>query len=275
MPLRATLGVSLNTTTTPITSYNVAGLLKGSDPALAQEVVVLSGHLDHIGVGKPDAAGDTINNGALDDAVGIASLIEEAKRFKTAATPPRRSILFLAVTAEEKGLIGSDYFAHNPTVPIQSIVADVNLDMPIITYKFQDVVVYGAQHSTLGPIVQKGGRGDRRDTVRGSAARRGHLRPLGPLSLRPAGRALGLPVAGRRRSRPRRDRCVHEEPLSPAVRRARPDAGDRLGIGRALRRRQLPHRPRDRRWRPAALVEQGRFLRPALQRPGREVREIR
>uniref|UniRef100_UPI0013D18447 M28 family peptidase n=6 Tax=Pseudomonadota TaxID=1224 RepID=UPI0013D18447 len=86
--------VAAKTALTPVKSYNVAGMLPGSDPALSREVVVLSAHLDHIGVGRPDKTGDTINNGALDDAVGIASLIEEAKRFKTAATKPRRSILF-------------------------------------------------------------------------------------------------------------------------------------------------------------------------------------
>ncbi|MDG2534533.1 M28 family metallopeptidase [Sphingomonas sp. HITSZ_GF] len=156
--LATSVTVAAKTALTPVQSYNVAGLIPGSDPTLSKEVVVLSAHLDHIGVGRPDKTGDTINNGALDDAVGIASLIEEAKRFKTAGTKPRRSILFLAVTAEEKGLIGSDYFANHPTVPAENIVADVNLDMPIITYKFQDIVVYGAGHSTLGPIVERAGK---------------------------------------------------------------------------------------------------------------------
>jgi len=156
--LPVSVSVAAKTALTPVQSYNVAGMIPGTDPTLSKEVVVLSAHLDHIGVGRPDKTGDTINNGALDDAVGIASLIEEAKRFKTAETRPRRSILFLAVTAEEKGLIGSDYFANHPTVPLTSIVADVNLDMPIITYKFQDVVVYGATHSTLGPIVERAGK---------------------------------------------------------------------------------------------------------------------
>ncbi|OSZ69430.1 aminopeptidase [Sphingomonas sp. IBVSS2] len=156
--LPVSVTVAAKTVLTPVQSYNVAGMIPGSDPTLSKEVVVLSAHLDHIGVGRPDKTGDTINNGALDDAVGIASLIEEARRFKTAGTKPRRSILFLAVTAEEKGLVGSDYFANNPTVPLSSIVADVNLDMPIITYKFQDIMVYGAGHSTLGPIVERAGR---------------------------------------------------------------------------------------------------------------------
>jgi hypothetical protein len=153
--LNGTLSVAIRTETRPMPSSNVIGVLPGSDPRLQDEVVILSAHLDHIGVGAPDKTGDTINNGAEDNAIGIASLIEEAKRFVASGKPPRRTILFLAVTAEEKGLIGSDYFANNPTVPLKSIVADVNLDMPLITYPFEDMVVFGAQRSTLGPIVER------------------------------------------------------------------------------------------------------------------------
>jgi Zn-dependent M28 family amino/carboxypeptidase len=153
MPLNIGATVALKTRFEPATSGNVAGMIPGSDPKLGKEVVVLSAHLDHLGVGTPDAKGDTIYNGAEDNAVGIAALIEEARRFKASGKPPRRSILFLAVTAEEKGLVGSDYFAKHPTVPIQSIVADVNLDMPILSYAFEDMTVFGADRSTLGPIV--------------------------------------------------------------------------------------------------------------------------
>lgn len=147
------LTVSSKTSFKPMDSSNVIGLIPGSDPKLKDQVVVLSAHLDHIGTNE-GGEGDRINNGALDNAIGIASLIEEAKRFK-AATPPKRTVMFLAVTAEEKGLVGSDYFANHPTVPLKSIVADVNLDMPILTYKFEDMVVFGADRSTLGPIVRK------------------------------------------------------------------------------------------------------------------------
>ena len=147
------LTVASKTSFKPMDSSNVIGMIPGSDPKLKDEVVVLSAHLDHIGTNE-GGEGDRINNGALDNAIGIASLIEEAKRFK-AATPPKRTVLFLAVTAEEKGLVGSDYFANHPTVPLKSIVADVNLDMPILTYKFEDMVVFGADRSTLGPIVRK------------------------------------------------------------------------------------------------------------------------
>jgi Zn-dependent M28 family amino/carboxypeptidase len=153
--LNGLLSVAIKTETRPMPSSNVIGMIPGSDPKVKDEIVVLSAHLDHIGVGRPDKTGDTINNGAEDNAIGIASLIEEAKRFAASGKPPRRTLMFLAVTAEEKGLVGSDYFANNPTVPLKSIVADVNLDMPLITYPFEDMVVFGAQRSTLGPIVER------------------------------------------------------------------------------------------------------------------------
>ena len=152
--LPGSLTVALRTVFQPSASSNVAGIIPGSDPKLGPEVVILSAHLDHLGVGVP-INGDSIYNGAEDNAVGIASLIEEARRFKLSGKPPRRSVMFLAVTAEEKGLVGSSYFAAHPTVPIDRIVADVNLDMPILTYKFEDMTVFGAERSTLGPIVAK------------------------------------------------------------------------------------------------------------------------
>ena len=148
------LTVEIRTAMEKAASSNVVGIVPGSDPRLGKEVVVLSAHLDHIGV-RTTGEGDRINNGALDNAIGIASLIEEAKRFATAATPPKRTVMFLAVTAEEKGLIGSDYFANHPTVPLANIVANVNLDMPILLYPFEDMIVFGAERSTLGPIVRR------------------------------------------------------------------------------------------------------------------------
>ncbi|WNO54336.1 M20/M25/M40 family metallo-hydrolase [Stakelama saccharophila] len=156
--LPVTLTATVNTAREAMESSNVAGILPGSDPQVGDQVVVLSAHLDHVGVGDPDDTGDTIYNGAEDNAVGIASLIEEARRFKASGKPPKRSILFLAVTAEEKGLVGSDYFARHPTVPKDKLVADVNLDMPILTYPFEDVIAFGAERSTLGPIVKQAAR---------------------------------------------------------------------------------------------------------------------
>jgi hypothetical protein len=154
MPLSAR--VSLKTEIKPVASSNVAGLLEGSDPVLKDQVVVLSAHLDHIGI-CPEVKGDTICNGAMDNAMGIASMIEVAHGFKHLKVRPKRSILFLAVTAEEKGLVGADYFASNPTVPKANLVADVNLDMPVITYDFKDVVAFGAERSSIGPAVARAG----------------------------------------------------------------------------------------------------------------------
>ncbi len=139
-----------------VPSSNVAGMLEGSDPALRNEVVVLSAHLDHTGI-CPEVKGDKICNGAMDNAMGIASMIEVAHGFKHLKVRPKRSIMFLAVTAEEKGLVGADYFANNPTVPKASLVANVNLDMPIVTYDFKDVVAFGAERSTIGAAVARAG----------------------------------------------------------------------------------------------------------------------
>ena len=152
--LAGTLSVATHSRFEPAASSNVVGIVPGADPVLAKQVVVLSAHLDHLGIAKT-GTGDRIYNGALDNAIGIASLIEEAKRFTASGRRPRRTVMFLAVTGEEKGLVGSDYFTSHPTVPLASIVADVNLDMPILTYRFEDMIVYGAERSTLGPIVRR------------------------------------------------------------------------------------------------------------------------
>lgn len=132
-----------------LSSPNVVAMIEGRDPELRDEVVVLSAHLDHIGVSGGRARGkDRINNGALDNAMGVAILLEAARRFKSA--PPRRTVLFLATTGEEMGLLGADYFARHPTVGARKIVANVNLDMPLMLYPFEDVVAFGAERSSLG-----------------------------------------------------------------------------------------------------------------------------
>ena len=137
-----------------ITSPNVAAVLPGSDPKLSQEYVVYTAHVDHLGIGRP-INGDSIYNGAADDASGTAALLVIAKAFKSLPHAPARSIMFLAVTAEEKGLLGSDYFAHFPTVPIQSIAADINMDGASMFYAFKDIVPLGAPDSTLDAVVQR------------------------------------------------------------------------------------------------------------------------
>ena len=135
-------------------SHNVVGVLEGSDPALKSQYVILSAHLDHVGVGQ-SVAGDSIYNGAMDNAVGTASIIEVARAFQKSGKRPRRSIIFLSLTAEEKGLIGSSFYAHFPTVSKGAIVADINLDMPILTYAVEDLVVQGGERSSIGPVVAK------------------------------------------------------------------------------------------------------------------------
>jgi Zn-dependent M28 family amino/carboxypeptidase len=152
--LATSLDVTLHTESQQIESENVAGLLEGSDPKLKDEVVVLSAHLDHIGV-TPPVKGDEINNGALDNAAGVATTLEVARAFVEGGRRPRRSILFLTVTGEEKGLLGAEFFARNPTLGTQAIVANVDLDMPILLYDFTDVVAFGSDRSGIGPAVSR------------------------------------------------------------------------------------------------------------------------
>jgi Zn-dependent M28 family amino/carboxypeptidase len=137
-----------------ISSPNVVAILEGSDPSLKNEYVVYSAHSDHIGFAKT-VKKDKINNGAMDNASGTSVLMETARLFSQLNELPKRSILFVAVTGEEKGLLGSDYYAQNPTVPAGSMVANVNLDMPILTYEFADVIAFGADHSDMKSSVAK------------------------------------------------------------------------------------------------------------------------
>jgi hypothetical protein len=148
LDLGATVSLRLRSEIKDVTARNVVGLLPGSDPALAAETIVYTAHHDHIGVGPP-VANDAIYNGALDDAIGVAGVIAIAHAFAALPQRPRRSILFLAVTAEEKGLLGSDYFAAHPTIPIERIVADINIDGLSPLYEQFDIVALGAEHSSL------------------------------------------------------------------------------------------------------------------------------
>ena len=139
---------------TNITSPNVIGMIRGSDPELADEYIVYSAHLDHIGIGTP-VDGDDIYNGFYDNAMGTALLIETARAFMAMPEPPRRSIIFIALTGEERGLLGSDYFATYPTVPLDALIANINLDMPLLLYPLADVIAFGAEHSNMdAPIAR-------------------------------------------------------------------------------------------------------------------------
>ncbi|MES2604785.1 MAG: M20/M25/M40 family metallo-hydrolase [Pseudomonadota bacterium] len=155
-PLKTKIRVQRNSNWDQVSSSSIAAMIPGSDPQLKDEYVVLMGHADHIGIslGRQE---DQINNGALDNAAGIATLLEVARAFATSPEKPRRSIIFFASTGEEKGLLGADFFAHYPTVPIDKIVGLVDLDMPILLYDFTDVTAFGADHSTMGQIVRRAG----------------------------------------------------------------------------------------------------------------------
>lgn len=136
---------------------NVVAILPGSDPALADEYVVVSAHMDHVGVGAPDATGDSIYNGADDDASGTSGLLEVAQAFVESGVRPRRSVVFLHVSGEEKGLIGSAWYADHPTLPLAKIAANVNVDM-IARNAPDSVVAIGKEFSSLGPLVERIGR---------------------------------------------------------------------------------------------------------------------
>ena len=154
-PASVSLGVEVTisgeTTHAALTSPNVVGIVRGTDPTLADEYVVYTAHLDHVGVREEDGK-QLIFNGAYDNAMGVALMLETARAI--AAVPPPRSVVFIAVTAEEKGLLGSDFFVNDPTVPRSAIVANINLDMPLFLYPVADLVAFGSENSTLQGVVR-------------------------------------------------------------------------------------------------------------------------
>jgi hypothetical protein len=142
------LAASYSSSYSEFESENVIGMIPGSDPKLKNEYVVHSAHLDHVGIGRV-VNGDSIYNGAHDNASGVASLLEIARIYAKGNAKPKRSILIVMVTAEEMGLIGSSYFASYPTVPKSAIVANVNTDMPTVIAPLRSIVPLGAEHSSI------------------------------------------------------------------------------------------------------------------------------
>jgi len=146
------LELALNTVTREMEGFdmpNTVGILEGSDPELRDEYIVFSGHMDHVGTTTPNEAGDSIRNGADDDASGTIAVVELAEAFSMLKTPPRRSMIFLAVSGEERGLWGSRFFAENPGVGLENLVANLNADM-ISRNAPDSIVVIGKEHSDLG-----------------------------------------------------------------------------------------------------------------------------
>jgi hypothetical protein len=151
------LEISLNAVTQELEGFdmpNSVGILEGSDPDLRSEYIVFSGHMDHVGVGTPNEAGDSIRNGADDDASGTIAVVELAEAFSMLAEKPRRSMIFLAVSGEESGLWGSRFFAENPGVAPGRLVANLNADM-ISRNAPDSIVVIGKEHSDLGETLNR------------------------------------------------------------------------------------------------------------------------
>lgn len=151
--LPGTLTLAARTKIEPVESRNVIAKLPGSDVTFAADHIVFTAHLDHIGIGAPvkDEKGvdDRIYNGALDNALGVSIMFEAARILHATKPAPKRSLLFVALTAEEKGLLGAEWFASHPTVPAASLVANINMDMPVLLAPSKDVVPIGIEHSTL------------------------------------------------------------------------------------------------------------------------------
>lgn len=146
--LTRTLRATVTTENTHVESPNIAALVEGSDSELKRQYIIVSAHLDHLGVGAP-IHGKTIYAGAIDDASGVATVLETAHALSLGERP-KRSVLFLVFTAEEKGLLGSRYFAGHPTVAEKAIVADLNLDMFMPIFALKKLHVQGLEQSTLG-----------------------------------------------------------------------------------------------------------------------------
>jgi hypothetical protein len=147
--LQGTLSLEMSFDETSLVSDNVMGVLRGSDPALAEEYVVLSAHLDGYGIGEP-WAGDRIYNGAFDDAAYVATLLDFAERLRASGTTLRRSLLFAVVTGEEKGLLGSRYYTQHLTVPKEKLVANINLDQLRPVHPLHTLTTLAVDDSTLG-----------------------------------------------------------------------------------------------------------------------------
>jgi Zn-dependent M28 family amino/carboxypeptidase len=155
VPLGITTSLYFENEVHRVRTANVYGVLKGSDPRLAGEYVVVSAHHDHLGIGKPDKSGDTIYNGAMDNGAGDAQVLSIAKALKALPAPPRRSIVALFVAAEEQGLLGSQYFAEHPPMPAGRIAANVNFDGGNVWGRTRDITQIGRGKSSIDDVVTK------------------------------------------------------------------------------------------------------------------------
>ena len=163
-PLTTKIRATISVDNSPLESPNVAGVIEGSDPQLKNQYVIVSAHLDHLGKGAA-VNGDDIYNGAMDNASGVAALIQIARDFRESGTKPKRSVMFLAICGEEEGELGSWYFANHPSVPAKDIIADINMDMFLPLFPLQYLQVQGLDESTLGDDIRAVGKADGIDVI--------------------------------------------------------------------------------------------------------------
>jgi Zn-dependent M28 family amino/carboxypeptidase len=162
VPLGVTATLSIANRLRPVDSRNVVGKLEGSDPKLRDECVVFTAHWDHFGHGS-QINGETIRHGALDNATGVAGLLEVARLFGASPQRPPRTLLFLSVTAEEQGLLGSEYYVRNPVVPLARTLAVLNFEMLNVYGRTSDLTVYGLGASDMDDYLREAAAGQRRE----------------------------------------------------------------------------------------------------------------
>ena len=206
--LGATATIHLKNTVRQVHSHNVVGKLTGADPKLRDEYLIYTAHWDHLGTGAP-VNGDSIFNGAIDNASGVAGVLELAKAFKALPVPPRRSVLFMAVTAEEKGLLGAKYYAENPLYPLDKTVADLNIDGLNQWGRTSDVVVIGKGNSSLEDLLADAAAAHQRTLVARCRAGEGILLSRRSFRVCQEGRAVDVP--GQRGSLHRQARRLQQE----------------------------------------------------------------
>jgi Zn-dependent M28 family amino/carboxypeptidase len=165
VPLDAVTSISYDVTIEKTQTANVAGVLKGSDPVLSAETMIYTAHHDHLGIGEPDTSGDKIYNGALDNASGCAQVLAIASAFVATSPRPKRSIMALFVGGEEQGLLGSEYYAAHPTIPVSKIAANLNIDGGNIFGRTSDVAVIGKGKSNLEDLLAKAAASQSRTVV--------------------------------------------------------------------------------------------------------------
>jgi Zn-dependent M28 family amino/carboxypeptidase len=158
VPLNVTTSLSFDVGLRETETANIAGILRGSDPALADQLVIFSAHHDHLGLGEPDATGDRIYNGALDNGVAMAQALEVAEAVVSLPEPPRRSVMIFFPAAEEQGLLGSAYFARSNAFPPGLMAADINFELGNVWGRTRDVVIFGRGKNTLEDVLEAAAR---------------------------------------------------------------------------------------------------------------------